>query len=186
MRPLILTLDAASQPLHWVTWEDAIVAKCKGNIACEIGDEDFLFKGGVSRMTGLQSEVTVGSIIILKDIPKFRHKDASLTNRNLFRRDLHICAYCGNRFHEDLLTRDHIIPTSRGGKDIWTNVVTACKGCNNYKDDMFLHECNMELLYVPYTPNRAEALILQNRKILADQKEFLCQFVPKHSRLLNA
>jgi len=44
------------------------------------------------------------------------------------------CAYCGS---EKNLTLDHIIPQCRGGKDIKTNVVCACKSCNllkGYKD----------------------------------------------------
>jgi 5-methylcytosine-specific restriction endonuclease McrA len=28
-----------------------------------------------------------------------------------------------------LLTRDHILPRARGGKDVWANVVTACRHC---------------------------------------------------------
>jgi hypothetical protein len=41
----------------------------------------------------------------------------------------------------------------------------------------------MELLYAPYVPNRAEYLILTNRRILVDQMEFLSQHVPVQSRL---
>ena len=45
--------------------------------------------------------------------------------------DLHInrsiCAYCGRHFHFDDLTREHIIPTSRGGFDSWMNCITACR-----------------------------------------------------------
>jgi hypothetical protein len=41
----------------------------------------------------------------------------------------------------------------------------------------------MELIYLPYVPNRAEYLILTNRRILADQMEFLAQHVPAQSRL---
>jgi hypothetical protein len=41
----------------------------------------------------------------------------------------------------------------------------------------------MKLHYVPYVPNRYEAFILSNRKILADQMEFLLQGVPKDSRM---
>ena len=44
----------------------------------------------------------------------------------------------------------------------------------------------MKLLAVPYTPNLAEYLILSNRKILADQMEFLVQHVSSHSRVLAA
>jgi len=45
-------------------------------------------------------------------------------------------------------------------------------------------ESGLELLYAPYVPNKAEYLILTNRKILADQMEFLVQHVsfpqPRH------
>jgi hypothetical protein len=40
----------------------------------------------------------------------------------------------------------------------------------------------MKLHYVPYVPNRYDAFILSNRKILADQMEFLLQGVSKGSR----
>ena len=45
---------------------------------------------------------------------------------------------------------------------------------------------SMELLYAPYVPNKAEYLILTNRRILADQMEFLKQHVASHSRLVFA
>ena len=43
----------------------------------------------------------------------------------------------------------------------------------------------MKLLAVPYTPNLAEYLILQNRKILADQMEFLKAFARKKARIVE-
>ena len=42
----------------------------------------------------------------------------------------------------------------------------------------------MELLYLPYVPNRAEFLILSNRQILADQMDFLARHVPAKSRVI--
>jgi hypothetical protein len=41
----------------------------------------------------------------------------------------------------------------------------------------------MELAYVPYAPNHAEALILEGRNILACQMSYLKAFLPKHSRV---
>jgi 5-methylcytosine-specific restriction endonuclease McrA len=113
------------------------------------------------------------------------HRTPVLTNRALFRRDHHVCAYCGNLFKVEDLTRDHVTPRSRGGKDKWENVVTACGGCNKHKDNRTPEEAGVKLLYVPYAPNRAEYLILMNRNILADQMEFLMAKVTKNSRLLN-
>ena len=44
-------------------------------------------------------------------------------------------------------------------------------------------EAHMQLLYAPYIPNRAEFLILANRRILADEMEFLRQHVSANSRV---
>ena len=81
--------------------------------------------------------------------------------------------YCGNKFKDASLTRDHIIPISKGGRDRWSNVVTACRHCNTRKGDRTPERANMPLLAIPYIPNWAEYLALSNRKILADQMEFL-------------
>lgn len=43
----------------------------------------------------------------------------------------HRCAYCGKK--SDKLTIDHVIPLSRGGKHSVSNVVPACRHCNNVK-----------------------------------------------------
>ena len=55
---------------------------------------------------------------------------------------------------------------SRGGRDTWMNVVTACRACNEKKSDRTPELAGMELLYLPYIPNRAEYLILTNRRII--------------------
>jgi hypothetical protein len=41
----------------------------------------------------------------------------------------------------------------------------------------------MELLFAPYTPNRAEHLILKGRRILPVQAEYLAAFIPEKSRV---
>ena len=44
-------------------------------------------------------------------------------------------------------------------------------------------QAGMPLLYIPYVPDRHEHFILRNRRILADQMEYLLASVPKTSRL---
>ena len=184
----ILTLDAQGTPHRWVSHEDAIVYHAKNLVAWQMGegDGDVLYRGGISRMTGAQSRITTAPIIAVKgesSAAKRMNKPPALTNRELFRRDHFMCAYCGKIFKDLHLTRDHIVPRSRGGEDRWTNVVTACETCNHRKDNRLLQECGMQLLYVPYAPNRAEALILENRVILGCQMEYLKSFLPQHSRV---
>ena len=64
-------------------------------------------------------------------------------------------------------------PLSRGGIDVWTNVVTSCRRCNNRKADRSPEQANMELLAIPFVPNQYEFLYLSNHNVLADQMEFL-------------
>ena len=79
-----------------------------------------------------------------------------LCNRTLFRRDDHRCLYCGGQFSRSELTRDHVVPISRGGSDKWENVVAACKRCNWLKDCQTPEEAHMPLLAVPFRPNTYE------------------------------
>lgn len=183
MFPLVLACDVTGKPHDWLSWESAVVAKVKNSISYEIGTSDIVARGGISRMTGTRSHVDVSSIICLKGHFKRKEKIV-LNNHNLFRRDLHTCGYCGKEFHDHKLSRDHIIPRSKSGKDNWLNCITSCKKCNNMKDDQTPEEANMPLLFHPYVPNHCEELILKNRNILACQREFILAFLPQHSRLL--
>jgi 5-methylcytosine-specific restriction endonuclease McrA len=183
MAPLVLALNEHGTPHHWATWQDAVTYKAKGLVVWEMGEFDWTKYGGENRITGKTSSITFSSIIAVKGAHHPKRDIPTLTNTNLFGRDLHICAYCGGRFTNNLLTNDHIVPKSRGGEHIWMNCVTACRRCNNKKDSKLLEEVGMQLLYVPYVPSREEALILKNRNILYDQMEFIRPMLPSHSRL---
>lgn len=185
--PLVLQLDIAGNPHNWIDHEKAAYYYSKGLVAWSMQQDDFTLFGGKSRMTGEQSTLTMDTIIAVKGQMSSKQlaniTRVPLSNRTLFRRDRHVCGYCGETFSTSDLSRDHIIPVSKGGPNTWMNVVTACHSCNKHKDARTPEEAGMELLFVPYVPNRAEYLILQNRKILADQMEFLMKQVPEHSRL---
>lgn len=182
----ILKLDIQGQPSDWITAEEAIVYHAKGLVAWQLGDtEHVLFRGGENRITGEQSKILTAPIVAVKgesSVLKRAHRVPTLSNNELFARDRWTCGYCGRIFSAMKLTRDHIIPVSRGGKDIWSNVITACEMDNHRKDDRTPEEAGMELLFVPYTPNRAEHLILRGRKMLPVQAEYLSQFIPEGSR----
>jgi hypothetical protein len=184
--PLILTLDQHGVPHRWVSWQQAVWYYAKERIAWEMGSEAFTVHGGRSRLSGEISQITANSIIAIKGKAmaiKGFGQVPPLNNRELFQRDRNVCAYCGGDFASLRLTCDHIVPMSRGGTDTWMNVVTACRNCNQRKGNHRLEETRLQLLYAPYIPNRAEFLILANRKILADQMEFLKQHVSANSRL---
>ncbi len=80
-----------------------------------------------------------------------------VTNTFLFARDDYQCQYCGRRSSElkprESLTRDHLIPISRGGSNEWTNVVTACSSCNTRKANRMPNEIGMTPLHAPSEPH---------------------------------
>lgn len=186
--PKILALTASGEPVDWLTFEETAVYYAKGKVLYSLGSYEVMLRGGINAKTGKQSILKIDTIIALaNDISpsKYRNKDPRLTNRTLFERDRNLCAYCGNVYRSKDLTRDHIIPTSKGGRDVWENVVTACCGCNQYKGDRTPEQADMPLLYVPYAPTYNEHLILKNRNILFDQMQYLLGGVSKHSRIFQ-
>ena len=188
--PLILKLDVAGNPTSWINYEEAIRLYTNDRVITSLGTESFVFRGGTCARTNQRSIITVGSILLTRGRVKARIAGNNfvphLTNRALFRRDGHICLYCGEKFRSTLLTRDHVLPISRGGHDSWENVVTACFRCNNQKGNKTPEEWGgRKLLAVPYVPNKAEYLFLQNRRIIADQQEFLAARFRKGSRLMH-
>ena len=185
----ILALDIAGNPFRWLGIERAIFYAATGKVAWSIGEDEMVFHGGVQRASGERSRVAVRPIIALaKSEAMVRYMGPMALghdNALLFRRDQAVCAYCGERFERRHLTRDHILPRARGGKDSWLNVVTACWNCNMKKGCKTPEEAHMSLVYVPYEPCRFEHFILSERKILADQMEYLAARLPRHSRALT-
>jgi 5-methylcytosine-specific restriction endonuclease McrA len=63
-----------------------------------------------------------------------------LRREQIFARDDHRCAYCGEQFEPELLTVDHVQPRMRGGDRSGGNLVTACGACNARKGGLRLAE----------------------------------------------
>ncbi|MEM7000645.1 MAG: HNH endonuclease [Pseudomonadota bacterium] len=185
--PKILRLDLAGQPLEWVSWQDAVCLYARDIVVWTVGDPLLRIRGGHSRFDGCTSEVEIHSIIACDGrVVSKAEVVPPLTNQALFARDQNICLYCGGKFLQMDLTRDHVMPVSRGGVDRWDNVVTACKRCNHFKGNRLLETCGLELRALPYVPNFAEYLALINSgRILGDQMDFLRKSFSAESRLRN-
>ncbi len=171
----ILRLNLAGQPIEWVDWQQAVCLYARELVAWSLGDVVHRVRGGFSRFSGCQSVMELSSIIACGGDHLARPRSSfPLSNRALFARDGHLCMYCAGTFSPPLLTRDHIVPLSRGGEDKWENVVAACRRCNQFKASHLLEEIRLDLVALPYRPNNAEYLALINsRRIRGDQMEFL-------------
>lgn len=62
----------------------------------------------------------------------------------VYQRDLYRCKLCGKQLTYEDATLDHVIPRSRGGSGALNNLVTACKPCNQWKDDKMMREHGYE------------------------------------------
>lgn len=126
--PVILKLDAGGLPVGWIHWQTAVTLYARKRVCWEAGEERFAIAGGINARTGERSQFHIGSIIAVADRSKrYTRGIPLLTNRTLFQRDHNLCLYCGEQFNPAHLTRDHIMPVSRGGETTWENCVTACK-----------------------------------------------------------
>jgi 5-methylcytosine-specific restriction endonuclease McrA len=180
----VLSLDASGRILDWISWQDAVCLYVRDAVAWTLGDPCLTVHGGTSRLTGTQTILQLHPIVASSGHCRAHAISPSpaLTNNALFARDKHLCMYCGEHFARGTLTRDHVMPVSRGGRDIWENVVTACTHCNLHKGNRTPQQAHMPLLAVPYRPSWVEHLILSNRNILADQMEFLVSHLPRKRR----
>lgn len=172
MNTKVLRLNKAGTPIAWLSWQETATLLVKDQVIWSIGDPIHTVRGGYNN-SGIRSELSLPSIIACDGKVDTHEFTPALSNSLLFARDQQLCLYCGLEFPVRDLSRDHVIPTSRGGRDLWTNCVTACRRCNNRKGNLTPEQANMQLLAVPFVPNRYEFFYLSNRDVLADQMEFL-------------
>lgn len=153
-RVRVVVLNATYEPLNIIPMKKAILSIFEGKSTVLEVHPTYVLRSA-------RSEMRVPTQIVLKKWVKAppTHKiPAQLggNNKNLHIRDRYICQYC-NRHKKNLregetLTRDHVLPRAKGGRDIWENVVTACSTCNNKKADKTLAEMGIKLPRRPYAP----------------------------------
>lgn len=181
----VLRLDAAGAPHRWISAEDAVTCSARGLVLWEIGAPIRTLRGGINARTGVRSRMNVRPVIALAGASwcaqEFR--TPAPQRRLVLARDRYTCAYCAQVFPESQLTVDHILPASRGGAYSYMNLLAACRGCNGKKGARTPEEAGMLPIWLPYSPCRNEAFLLSNRRVLADQHEYLAARLPKHSRL---
>ncbi len=184
----VLRTDVAGMPLEWIDYREAARLYYSEQVAYACGTLLYTVFGGFSALDGRRSSIDVSSIIATRGTSQglaFMRDQyvPPLNNRTLFKRDADLCLYCAMRFTTRELTRDHITPLSQGGQDVWNNVATACRRCNNHKGGLTPEQANMQLIAVPFTPTYAEYIYLKGRRVLTDQMQYLLAHIPRSSPL---
>ncbi|KGG20126.1 HNH endonuclease family protein [Prochlorococcus marinus str. SS51] len=98
----------------------------------------------------IRNNINLPTVIRLRYFIKIPYREVALNRKNLIQRDNYCCQYCG--YAGEKLSIDHVLPRSRGGKDSWENVTTACLSCNIKKGDQTPKEANMPLKRQPHKP----------------------------------
>jgi len=138
-----LLLNASMEPISVITWKRAIVLLMEDKADVVAESDQVLHSPSM--------EMYLPEVIRLRkyaNIP-FR-RNVVLTRKSLLIRDNDKCAYCGGTAD----TIDHVHPRSLGGEHKWTNVVAACKRCNNSKSDRLLEDIGWTLPFDPISPSR--------------------------------
>lgn len=105
----------------------------------------------------------------------------AFNRRMVYLRDGHKCQYCGEAFHIDDLTFDHVIPRSQGGETTWDNIVTACRTCNFIKGTDPL-----EPMIKPRTPTYWEMARLARKQIIHIRDEAWKEYIQWPDELVKA
>lgn len=146
-----LALNSSFEPLTMVPLRRALRLVIDGKAEIVEADAERLVK---SERLALPRPAVIRLTRFIHVPRRFRRQ---VTNTFLFARDHYRCQYCGRANIElktrESLTRDHVIPLSRGGSNVWNNVVTACSSCNTRKANHLPAEIGMHLLHTPVEPH---------------------------------
>lgn len=179
MEVKILLIDQAGYPYKWVGFERAVYYIFKEAISWIPTETSYLLNGGVNSVTNLRSQLRVPAILAIKNarVGSYHVGDKRKSSRAIFRRDGNLCAYCKGSFHDYQLTLDHILPSSRGGNNTWSNLVSSCFPCNNRKGSRTPQEAQMPLFVKPYIPTKAQYLNFTQPVKLDCQAEWINKFI---------
>ena len=126
-----LALNASFEPLTMVPLRRALRLVIDGKAEIVEADHEALVR---SERLAYPRPIVIRLAKFIHVPRRFRRQ---VTNTFLFARDRYRCQYCGRPSVQlrprEALTRDHVVPLSRGGLNTWTNVVTACSACNTRK-----------------------------------------------------
>lgn len=168
-----LALNASFEPLTIVPTRRAVRLVLDGKAEILEEDADRRFR---SERRTIPCPAVIRLVRYVHVPYRFRRQ---VTNTFLFARDDYTCQYCGRSKGDlrgrEFLTRDHVLPLSRGGENVWSNVVTSCSGCNNRKGGKLPREAGLRLRSEPEEPNYVH-LVWVVRTVTSTQAKYIRMF----------
>ena len=136
-----LILNSTFQPLS--------IASAKRSVSLLLARKINVIKNSTAEIRSENKTINIPKVAILTYYVKAPYsRRVALNRENIFIRDYFSCQYCGNKAE----SVDHIIPKSKGGEHIWSNVVACCKRCNLIKADKLLNQTILALKKFPEKP----------------------------------
>ena len=150
----VLLLNSSYEPMRIVSWQKALILWFQGKV--EILEYHPVFARSI------RTNFQLPSVLRLKHYVRQRNKGhVRFCRENVYIRDNYTCQYCGQKHSTRELTLDHVVPASHNGQKNWTNMVTACRSCNQRKANRTPTTANMPLLTEPRAPQWLPTLQLE-------------------------
>lgn len=143
-----LVLTPWMSPHMIVGWQDAMTMLFNGKIRVveeydevvaqlaldRVEEHGCLFDRLSSRaIEGDSVTLRVPAVVSLTKPVKTVKRQICFSRMNVFLRDSFTCQYCGVKLKIKSLNYDHVMPSARGGRTVWENIVTSCYPCNSLK-----------------------------------------------------
>lgn len=141
-----LLLNASYEPIKVVSWQKALILWFQGKV--EVIEYHSIFARSVRASFQLPSVMRLKTYVRPRGLGAVR-----FCRENVYIRDNFTCQYCAKRLPSKSLTLDHVVPVSHAGPKSWTNVVSACRECNQRKANRTPKTANMPLLKEPKAPH---------------------------------
>lgn len=155
--------------LNGSTWEPLDIISIPRAINLLLANKAMIVEQTGQVLRSVREVFPIPSVIALKTYINVPRRQATWSRRAVLTRDGHVCIYCAKKPGDILqgkllgksdMTIDHILPRSRGGKDVWTNTACACYICNRKKGNRLPGEAGLKLLWEPRRP-RTNYLVLE-------------------------
>jgi 5-methylcytosine-specific restriction endonuclease McrA len=163
------TLQGRVLLLNGSTWEPLSVISVPRAINLLLAGKAVVVEETGRFLKTVRSQFQIPSVIALRTYINVPRRQAQWSRKGVLSRDNFTCIYCGTRpgdlSHGKLLTKndmtvDHILPKSKGGKDVWSNTACACSICNHRKGDRLPGEAGLKMLWEPRRP-RTNYLVIE-------------------------
>lgn len=139
-----LLLTRGYEPISVISWQRAIRLQVLDKVeVVETWDQE---------VRSVCVAFKVPAVVRLVTTFSLHQQKIKFSRQNVLARDRWRCQYCGAKHPAGVLTLDHVLPRSRGGKTCWENIVTACSECNSVKGNRTPEEAGMRLRKHPQRP----------------------------------